>query len=340
MSEVIVVWSVASLLWLGWLTVREFRGRTHPIVTTMEAAQDAELERYHDHVAVLTSALDDAVFDACKQFGVLACDGRDGPHGGRCSIGTVHTRTAQVAQLIADMVRDMGAGAEQAAKMVQLLGDALSEAARPVVASMGAIIPAHLYGVKVVDDDVDREQVAVDRYLTVIDHEFSFSPTQEEQARAMELLNIKHTGKATMQLDVRPTAEHLASHYACAASRRFMLAMGVLPNGEWEVASPHAVVALERNRAEARARVGLLAPREPSGNPGELTVTLTGHLLADIQPGLYELEFTDGTCGLAAVGRDPHDRPWWITCSVREQSWMVWNWSEVRGATLVRAATT
>lgn len=111
-----------------------------------KAPRDAELERYHDHTAVLASALDDAIFDACKQAGVPACDGREVESSEHCSLGTVHTRTVQVAHLLADMVRDMGAGAEQAAMMVQLLGDALGEIVRPVVKAMGAMVPAHLVG--------------------------------------------------------------------------------------------------------------------------------------------------------------------------------------------------
>jgi len=149
--SVIVLVVAAGVL----LRARSAQAAVRADIASVRVVDEVELERHHDHAQTLAVALDDAVFDACKAAGVPACNGRADAVDERCIIahrglqmpwsawktfvlGTVHRRTVQTAHLIADMVRDMGDGADIAAKQVALLGDALREVVRPGDPNRGA----------------------------------------------------------------------------------------------------------------------------------------------------------------------------------------------------------
>jgi hypothetical protein len=100
-------------------------------------------------------------------------------------------------------------------------------------------------------------QRAVDRYVTVIDHRFVFTPTVYDKRRAMELLNLGHTGRVSIPLDERPAPELVAAHRNCVASREVTIAMGLRHDGIWEIADPVAIVERERGRADAMVRGGI-----------------------------------------------------------------------------------
>jgi len=97
------------------------------------------------------------------------------------------------------------------------------------------------------------EQAIVDRYLVVVDHVFAFHATPEERKRAMQALNVEHTGRTAVPYDSKATPQHADSHYRCAATHELTIVMGLLPDGRWEVASPMMVEApVVKNERSAR----------------------------------------------------------------------------------------
>jgi hypothetical protein len=78
-----------------------------------------------DHTRRLLLAIDVSISAACRARGIAACDGYPGATEDPCDIGTLHTRAAELAVALADVIENPETGALWALEKIEELMDAL-----------------------------------------------------------------------------------------------------------------------------------------------------------------------------------------------------------------------